>query len=258
MEPTSEIANAPGKARLFWDNAKSLIGIAIAVIVIRSSLAAPYKIPSGSMIPTLEIGDHIFVSKLSFGIKFPAPFTNFNMVSYAEPTRGDIIVFEYPEDPSLDYIKRVIGIPGDKIEMKGRQISINGKTMPHKPITDGPVRMSRFGGRIETFEEDLGTVKHQIQHYSDAGVEDFTPADFIVDLRMKKLIPADSPSDRIPEGYYFVMGDNRDDSRDSRYWGFVPFANVRGLAKIIWFSWDSDTDNLLEKIRFDRLFKIIS
>jgi len=198
---------------------KSLIreyieAIAIAVllaIVIRTFVIQAFKIPSGSMIPTLDIGDHILVSKFIYGIRLP--FTDIKILDFKKPNRGDIIVFIYPEDEKKDFIKRVIGVPGDKIELKNKEVYINGEKLTEKYIV------------------------HQDPHTKP---KEYEPRDNTGPI----IVPPDS---------LFVMGDNRDQSYDSRYWGFVKMNKVKGRAFIIYWSWDGkDT-----WVRWWRIAKII-
>ena len=188
-----------------------IIAILIAVVV-RTFVIQAYKIPSRSMAPTLLVGDHLLVNKFTYGVKIP--IIRKTLISVSEPKRGDIVVFEYPQDRSKDYIKRVIGVGGDKIEIKNKEIFINDK--PYKDT---------FG------------------IYSDSTVY---PA--IVQPR-DNLAPI-----TVPKGSLFVMGDNRDESYDSRFWGFVDLSDLEGKALIIYWSWNSEPqDNLFNKIRWERL-----
>ncbi|MCB1198019.1 MAG: signal peptidase I [Bdellovibrionota bacterium] len=225
--------------------------IALAVIlalIFRSVIASPYKIPSGSMIPTLKIGDFIFVSKLSYGLKIP--FTNKNLIRFAGPKRGDVIVFVEPEKEKVDFIKRVIGLPGDKIEVKSDILFINDKAVervedPNKDVLyDHPFPTIQSMARLytETFPEGN---QHTIMEFKPR-VEDFGP--YVV-----------------PDDQYFMMGDNRDSSSDSRFWGFLPRDNIRGKAKFIWLSLDSvnpyfsaSKKFVIPSIRFHRFGKKVN
>ena len=191
-----------------------IIAILIAV-VIRALVVQAYKIPSRSMVPTLLIGDHLLVNKFIYGIKIPVIRTT--LVSVSNPERGDIIVFIYPNDRSKDYIKRVIGVAGDKIEIRNKNIFINGK-----PYKDG------FG------------------IYSDSVVY---PA---------MVQPRDNFGPVVvPKNSLFVMGDNRDESADSRFWGFVNLQDVEGKALFIYWSWNSEEENLLKKVRWERIGSLL-
>lgn len=196
----------------------------MAAIVFRQSVASPYKIPSGSMIPTLKIGDFIFVNKLSYALKLPVPYVNRNLADFGAPKRGDVVVFIYPHDRNLDFIKRVVGIPGDKIELREDVLYINEAPVEFKEYKDRSIiddQASDVKAYVKLLQEKTGQTKHLIMQYPKATPDTFDP---IV----------------VPSGHLFVMGDNRDNSRDSRFWGFVPIEDVRGKAKFIWLSLDFD------------------
>ncbi len=203
------------------------IGVAVAVaLLLRAFVVEAFQIPSGSMIPTLEVGDHIFVSKFSYGLSIP--FTDTKILQYAEPQRGDVIVFKFPQDHSTDYIKRVVGLPGDVVEMRQEELYINGKPVPREkssqPCDLGEVseasereRPPSLFDECETWIETLGGKQHRTIQEPGRGGRDF----------QRTVIPA---------GRLFVMGDNRDNSSDSRVWGFVDLNLVKGRALIIWWS----------------------
>jgi len=195
------------KKSIFREYAEAfLLAIALA-LVIRTFVVQAFKIPSGSMIPTLSIGDHILVNKFVYGVKLP--FTDWIVVPISVPQRGDIIVFKYPEDETKDYIKRVIGTPGDVVEVKNKEVWVNGARL------------------------DDSYVQHTDRGMRD-GRDNFGPV----------TVPPDS---------YFVMGDNRDQSLDSRFWGFVKLNKIRGKAFLIYWSWNG-TDTW---VRWDRIGKMI-
>ncbi len=209
---------------------ESLIIIALLAIVIRSFIVAPFKIPSSSMIPTLEIGDYLFVLRYPYGFKIP--LTDVQLMS-KEVERGDVAVFVYPEDKSKDYIKRIVGIPGDLVLYRDNKLSVNGKEMPLTSKGDRTYFMQ--GGNADVsgqFEEDFNGIKHDIlrKHFS---------------LRDGEW--------KVPAGHYFAMGDNRNNSRDSRFWGFVPQSYMVGRAAIVWWSWDHNTSS----VRWDRIGHVI-
>lgn len=221
---------------------KSILIAIFLALIFRSSIASPYKIPSGSMIPTLKIGDFIFVSKLSYGIKIP--FTNKEFVHFSDPQKGDVVVFIEPVHHELDYIKRVVGVPGDVIELKNDVLFINGKEQERTKIKDTEKILNDYPSAhirdaATVFEENLSGHKHTMMEFSRIS-ENFGPV----------TVPAD---------HLFMMGDNRDNSGDSRVWGFLPISNVRGRAMFIWLSLDSVnpylriTDNIaIPSIRFRR------
>jgi len=209
--------------------ARSFFPVILIVLLFRSFLAEPFKIPSGSMMPTLLVGDFILVNKFAYGLRLPVLGTK--LVSIGEPKRGDVFVFRYPNpehDPrkeGLDYIKRVIGLPGDEITYRNKTLYVNGKEVPQAdvgPFVGSGNEARRMAG-AEIHEEMLPEVEHQI-------------------LQSSMLLPGREGSWRVPAGQYFAMGDNRDNSEDSRYWGFVPEQNVIGKAFVIWMNWDSGID----------------
>jgi signal peptidase I len=191
---------------------RSFFPVLAIVLILRSFLVEPFQIPSGSMLPTLEVGDFILVNKFAYGLRLPVLGTK--IVPIGEPQRGDIMVFHYPKDGKTNYIKRVIGLPGDKISYHNKTLYINGKQIPEVLLADIPPAR-------QVYEEDLGTLKHKIW-----------------DLRNVDY-PGSEGDWVVPQGNYFVMGDNRDNSNDSRYWGFVPEKMVVGRAFAIWMQWKS-------------------
>lgn len=215
----------------------------LAVLLVRSFLFEPFKIPSSSMVPTLKIGDHIFVSKFSYGLSLP--FTKVELVRWGEPKRGDIIVFLFPRDESLHYIKRVVGVPGDLVEFKGKDVIVNGEPLPKELVTDVAavdevVGEPGFSG--ELYKEKIGTLVHYAK-YSNRTAYEFS---------------RNAGPQAVPEDQFFVVGDNRDDSYDSRSWGFVPRENIKGKAQIIWMSLDQgETWGKLTKVRWSRCGTII-
>lgn len=197
--------------------AHSFFPILLVVLLLRSFLFEPFRIPSASMMPTLLIGDFILVNKFAYGIRLPVLHSK--IVDIDEPERGDIVVFRFPNNPSINYIKRLVGLPGDRITYLNKQLYINGK--PVKESVIGPY--IGFGqGRTMTgstlLSESLGEIEHEIL--------------------ISKRGQAVEGEFRVPEGHYFVMGDNRDNSNDSRYWGTVPEQNLVGRAEYIWMNWD--------------------
>ncbi|HEC17072.1 MAG TPA: signal peptidase I [Sedimenticola sp.] len=206
--------------------ARSFFPVILIVLLLRSFLVEPFRIPSSSMMPTLLVGDFILVNKFAYGIRLPV--LNKKIIEIGEPKRGDVVVFRYPLNPSIDYIKRVVGIPGDQISYRNKVLYINGRPMPQTPIG----RYTGIGtGASETGSlysmETLDGVEHAI--LVRAAVPDFAPGCQVL-LRGPVTVP---------EGKYFAMGDNRDNSNDSRCWGFVPEENLVGKAFGIWMSWDT-------------------
>ncbi|KAA0019151.1 signal peptidase I [Salinicola corii] len=195
------------------DYARSFFPVLLIVLVLRSFVIEPFQIPSGSMRPTLEVGDFILVNKFSYGLRLPV--INTEIADVGEPKRGDVMVFRFPQDPSVNFIKRVIGLPGDRIRYENKQLYVNGKPVP-KSMTD-PDPAEAPGE--ELFEEHLGDVDHRIFNNPQS------PGP-----QMREIV--------VPDHEYFMMGDNRDHSNDSRYWGFVPEKNIVGKAFAVWMHWD--------------------
>ena len=214
------------------DMARAFFPVIVVVFLIRSFWVEPFKIPSGSMKPTLLVGDFILVNKYTYGIRLPV--LNKKVVEVNPIRRGDVVVFRYPSDPTVDYIKRVVGTPGDKIVYKGKRLTINGEPVPVQATgfyTDGELNYLR----LPTFLEKLGEKNHQMM---------IVPAQPPVDLAQVRQFPQredceyndDGFSCTVPAGRYFMMGDNRDQSSDSRYWGFVPDDHIKGRAFLVWMN----------------------
>ena len=210
----------------------SFFPVILIVFVLRSFLFEPFKIPSGSMIPTLLVGDFILVNKFTYGIRLPV--LNTKVISLNDPQRGDVMVFRYPEDPSLDYIKRVVGLPGDTVSYQNKQLSINGQPVASKKVSDylHPERLYYS----EQFIETLGSVEHRVLNDTDAPA--FIPDAGRFPYRDNCTYNAAGVTCKVPAGHYFMMGDNRDNSRDSRAWGFVPEENIVGKAFFIWLNFN--------------------
>lgn len=208
----------------------SFFPVILIVFVLRSFLVEPFKIPSGSMIPTLLVGDFILVNKYTFGIRLPV--INKKVIEVNSPQRGDVIVFRYPIDPSLDYIKRIVGLPGDKVAYLNKRLTINGQAVPVRRVDDYLDKEKLF--YTPRFAETLGAGEHEIL------IEDESPP-FVAQaaqfpFRDKCHYNSEGVICEVPAGHYFAMGDNRDNSQDSRVWGFVPDENIVGKAFFIWFN----------------------
>lgn len=206
--------------------------VILVVFALRSFVVEPFKIPSGSMIPTLLVGDFILVNKYTYGIRLPV--LNKKVIELNQPKRGEVMVFRYPEDPSLDYIKRVVGVPGDKVAYQNKRLTINGEPVDVQAMDDFLHSERLYYSR--QFSETLGGTNHRLLNDPDA------PA-FVHDAiqfpgRENCLYNNAGVVCTVPPGHYFVLGDNRDNSRDSRVWGFVPDANIVGKAFFIWFNFN--------------------
>ena len=216
----------------WWlDWTAGLFPVIVGVFVLRSFLFEPFKIPSGSMVPTLLVGDLILVNKFDYGVRLPV--LNKKVIANNDPQRGDVMVFRYPPDPRLDYIKRVVGVPGDEVAYLNQKLTLNGQPVPVKALGEFYDEDSlRYAPQ---FSEKLGEKDHRI----------------LVDPRRSSFFGMDSPrfpfaencrysaegvTCKVPAGHYFVMGDNRDNSQDSRYWGFVPDQNLVGRAFFVWMN----------------------
>jgi signal peptidase I len=209
------MTNTQKKKSTFREYAEAIVIAVLIALFIRTFIVQAFKIPSGSMIPTLLVGDHLFVNKFIYGVR--VPFRGNLLIPVKEPERFDVIVFRYPGDRSIDYIKRVVGLPGDSVEMKNRQLLINGAAVDDEH--------AYYGTGLGSLDQDS-----------------FGPR-------------------KVPEGKYFVMGDNRHNSSDSRVWGFVDQSDILGKAMIIYWSWNSQYDLLswqrFSSIRWQRLGDII-
>ncbi len=195
------------------DLSRSFFPVLAIVLVLRSFLVEPFQIPSGSMLPTLEVGDFILVNKYAYGLRLPVAGTK--VVDIGDPERGDVMVFRYPKDGETNYIKRVVGMPGDRIRYRNKQLFINGEQVESRFIARLPP--------VELRRETLDDVEHDVF------------------LTMGRPGAGGEGEWVVPEGHYFVMGDNRDNSNDSRYWGMVPDELVVGKAFAIWMHWKSLT-----------------
>lgn len=223
-QPDTIVIEKLNKEPLLIEYGKSFFPVLFIVLVLRSFLVEPFQIPSGSMKPTLDVGDFILVNKFSYGIRLPV--LDKKIIEIGDPQRGDVMVFRYPSDPSVNYIKRVVGLPGDVIRYTSdKHLYVNGQLVAQTLIGTEPNTL----GSAELYQEQLGSVEHQIR---------------------KEMSRYRAPPDNqwtVPAGHYFMMGDNRDNSNDSRYWddpkipkdllGMVPDQNIVGKAFAVWMSW---------------------
>jgi len=205
------------KEPMLVDYARSLFPIFLIVLLIRSFIIQPFRVPTGSLEPTIMPGDFVAVSQFAYGLRLPVLHTK--IVNIGEPKLGDIVVFRYPVNPKIDFIKRVIGVPGDHVVYKNKVLYINGKEMKQTLVKRGEDVEPGNNIPSKVMMENLNGVKHEILIHDRGG--EMANFDFTV-----------------PKGYYFMMGDNRDNSADSRVWGLVPEKNIIGKAFIIWFSWN--------------------
>jgi len=208
--------------------AKSFFPVILVVFFVRSFIVEPFKIPSGSMMPTLLAGDYILVNKFTYGLRTPILNNTFFEVNY--PARGDVFVFHYPPEPTIDYIKRVVGLPGDKIRYQDKKLSINGKLLDVAEVGDYEyVNPGLNMVTAKRYSEQLGGVPHDIliNDWVNPYDSDAIGARFANDEEIE-----------VPAGHYLAMGDNRDNSSDSRVWGFVPEQNLVGKAFFIWMNFD--------------------
>jgi signal peptidase I len=211
----------------------SFFPVILVVFVVRSFVVEPFKIPSGSMVPTLLVGDFILVNKYDYGIRLP--ITNTRITEGRPLQRGDIVVFRYPKDESVDYIKRVIGLPGDVVSYEDKKLTINGKPVPETPLPDY-FDEERIGYEKQ-FEEDINGRKNRI--LNNPAVPPFIVGAEDYPYRDNCNYNARGVVCKVPPGNYFMMGDNRDNSADSRYWGFVPDKNLVGRAFFIWMNFSN-------------------
>lgn len=219
MDRQARAGKPPGHEPVVVEYSRSLFPVLLVVLLFRSFLFEPFKIPSGSMIPTLLIGDFIVVNKYAYGMRLPV--LNSKVVSIGDPKRGDVAVFRYPRDPGVNFIKRVIGLPGDNITYRDKRLYINGDEVEEassSPFLSTDVKCSTPRKDAVRVREDLGSRRH--------------------DILVHEITRGRNGQWVVPEGHYFMMGDNRDRSNDSREWGFVPEQNLVGRAIGIWLNFD--------------------
>jgi signal peptidase I len=230
----------PGAPEPWWiEYPKSFFPVLLVVFLLRSFVAEPFKIPSSSMRPTLEVGDFILVNKYVYGIRLP--IVEQKIIPLGDPKRGDVVVFRYPVNPSQDFIKRVIGVPGDTVAYVDKKLTVNAQPLPQ--VADGTYSYLE-GLRFETTERLRETTQGSEGPVSYAVA--VNPRQAPVYPQNVRPFPGRENCEynergftcRVPAGHYLMMGDNRDNSDDSRYWGFVPDDHIRGRAFFIWFNWD--------------------
>lgn len=238
---SSKQPSQQSRSRWLIENVTSL-GLALLVVfMIRSSIIEAFKIPSGSMIPTLLVGDHIFVNKFAYGFKIPFSdlLTNnpIYLIKRDPPKHGDIIVFMFPKDESIYYIKRVVGVPGDVVEIRNKVLYLNQKAVP-RDLAPGPQTEKIFKSLSDSRDSKYS------QNSLDVYVEHLDQTDHLMMLDKTNFMVESHGPITVPPESLFVMGDNRDFSNDSRFWGFVPYRNVKGKAMVIWLSlWLSFSDS---------------
>lgn len=207
------------KEPVLVEYARAFFPVILVVLLLRSFLVEPFRIPSGSMMPTLLAGDFILVNKFTYGIRLPV--INRKIIDIDEPKRGDVVVFRFPGDTSVDYIKRVVGLPGDRIGYYNKIVYVNGQPMTQElqgTYSGDGAAVTMTGASLRM--EHLGNIDHPI----------------LIRTEQPPMVEGEY---QVPAGHYFAMGDNRDNSNDSRMWGFVPEQNLVGKAFLIWMSWDS-------------------
>jgi len=217
----------------WWlDWTAGLFPVIVVVFILRSFLFEPFKIPSGSMIPTLMINDLILVNKFHYGVRLPVIYTK--VLDNNSPQRGDVMVFRYPPKPSLDYIKRVVGLPGDEVAYLNKQLSVNGKPLDKQVLPEffdqDALRYAKH------FQETTATGERKYRILNDDDRPSFIPAADDFAFRENCRYSSEGVVCKVPPGHYFMMGDNRDNSLDSRYWGFVPEKNIVGKAFFVWMN----------------------
>ena len=234
IDDSSAQARASVLAQPWWlDWTAGLFPVILAVFLLRSFLFEPFKIPSGSMIPTLLIGDLILVNKFHYGLRLPV--LNVKVTEGSKPERGDVMVFRYPPKPSLDYIKRVVGVPGDELAYLNKRLTINGQPVSTTAVPDFfDEDVMRYH---KQFEESFGERRHRVLNDDDRPA--FVPGADEFAFKENCRYSVEGVVCKVPPGHYFMMGDNRDNSMDSRYWGFVPDKNIVGRAFFVWMNFSS-------------------
>lgn len=225
-ETNAELLEDAGREPSLVEMSRSFFPIILIVLVVRSFIVEPFRIPSGSMMPTLLIGDFILVNKFAYGVRLPV--INSRILDTGSPQRGDVAVFRYPENPKIDFIKRIVGVAGDRIAYRNKVLYVNGEQAAQQYLDS---YVGTGSGNVMTgsrrLHEDLGDIEHDILIMPERNT---FGGDF------ETVVPA---------GHYFAMGDNRDNSRDSRFWGFLPEENLVGKAFLIWMNWDWQQDGVV-------------
>lgn len=221
---------AQWKKKINWKEWFTTALLVVVLVAIRSSLLDQYRVPSGSMLPSILLGDHLIVNKMAFDLRFP--LTDWVLLKRNEPLRGSIVVFKFPKDPDIIFVKRLIGLPGDQIKIENGFVEVNGQKTVQQ---DWRLLSVLTDGKTIPMKEELDGRAHRIQRIPSQ-------------MREEKM------SFTVPEGHYFMMGDNRDDSNDGRYWGFVPRAYLRGDVLAVGFSLDWN-QGWIPRVRMDRFFR---
>jgi signal peptidase I len=239
--------SAEARLPILVDYSKSFFPVILIVFVLRSFLVEPFKIPSGSMLPTLLIGDFILVNKYEYGIRLPV--INKKVIELGNPQRGDVMVFRFPNNPSVDYIKRVVGTPGDVVEYVDKRLTINGQPVSY--TQEGKFEYTAQGLNFvqgQTWREKLGNHAHVAMVQADMPPVILHQVEGAFPHRDNCSYNESGFKCTVPAGHYFMLGDNRDASNDSRYWGFVPDENIVGRAFMIWMHADNWLPNQLGRI----------
>lgn len=217
---------ADAKEPMLVDLSRSLLPVFLIVLILRSFVFEPFRIPSGSMMPTLLVGDFILVNKYAYGLRLPV--SNKKILDVGEPQRGDVVVFRYPQDTSVDYIKRIVGVSGDVVEYRRKSLYVNGEPQPQQ------VEGQYVGVGAGTRETGVLRVTEELAGVSHETLINPKRPDFAFGCTLMANGPV-----KVPDGHYLAMGDNRDNSNDGRCWGFVPEENLVGRASMIWMNFDS-------------------
>ncbi len=239
------MADAPQEKPGFWspENLRQLFVFILIILAFRWSVASPYHVPTASMEPTIKVGDRLLAYKLAYDLKLP--FLDYTLATWAEPKRGDIVVFKYPKDPDIDYVKRIVGLPGDKIRVENQILYINGVAQERIDHDNDRSILEDIHdpAQMKTLTvEKLGELDHWV-------IQDKAESPF---SSMGKTFPLDGGEFTVPSDGYFAMGDNRDNSTDSRSWGYVPRSYIRGKALFVMWSMFTENDSWVPQFRWNR------